>query len=96
MGVTRLKDIPGFNIDRALTSDLLGFSRPTRNTYGSIATVDYQCCELNLVIMSGGTNPRDLDLNLFGVTIQRDHCYGGLVNGIIGRGIINSGKFLAA
>ena len=31
----------GFNIDRNLTSDLLGFSGPTRNTYGSIATVDY-------------------------------------------------------
>ena len=31
----------GFNIDRALTSDLLGFSAPTVNTYGSIATVDY-------------------------------------------------------
>jgi argininosuccinate lyase len=31
----------GFDIDRNLTADLLGFSRPTRNTYGSIATVDY-------------------------------------------------------
>jgi argininosuccinate lyase len=31
----------GFNIDRAVTSDLLGFSAPTGNTYGSIATVDY-------------------------------------------------------
>jgi len=31
----------GFAIDRALTSDLLGFSAPTGNTYGSIATVDY-------------------------------------------------------
>src|SRR5262245_1823145 len=31
----------GFDIDRKLTSDLLGFSGPTRNTYGSIATVDY-------------------------------------------------------
>jgi len=31
----------GFPIDRELTSDLLGFSGPTRNTYGSIATVDY-------------------------------------------------------
>ena len=31
----------GFDIDRTLTSDLLGFSGPTRNTYGSIATVDY-------------------------------------------------------
>ncbi len=31
----------GFNIDRTLTSELLGFSGPTRNTYGSIATVDY-------------------------------------------------------
>jgi argininosuccinate lyase len=31
----------GFDIDRTLTADLLGFSGPTRNTYGSIATVDY-------------------------------------------------------
>jgi len=31
----------GFPIDRDLTSDLLGFSGPTGNTYGSIATVDY-------------------------------------------------------
>jgi argininosuccinate lyase len=31
----------GFPIDRALTSDLLGFDEPTGNTYGSIATVDY-------------------------------------------------------
>jgi argininosuccinate lyase len=31
----------GFPIDRALTSDLLGFDGATENTYGSIATVDY-------------------------------------------------------
>jgi argininosuccinate lyase len=31
----------GFPIDRQLTSELLGFDGPTRNTYGSIATVDY-------------------------------------------------------
>jgi argininosuccinate lyase len=31
----------GFKIDRNRTSDLLGFSGPTCNTYGSIATVDY-------------------------------------------------------
>ena len=31
----------GFPIDRRLTSALLGFSGPTCNTYGSIATVDY-------------------------------------------------------
>jgi argininosuccinate lyase len=31
----------GFPIDRPLTSGLLGFDRPTRNTYGSIASVDY-------------------------------------------------------
>jgi argininosuccinate lyase len=31
----------GFSIDRRRTSDLLGFSGPTGNTYGSIATVDY-------------------------------------------------------
>ena len=31
----------GFPIDRARTAQLLGFSAPTGNTYGSIATVDY-------------------------------------------------------
>lgn len=31
----------GFDIDRMLTSDLLGFSAPTVNTYASIATIDY-------------------------------------------------------
>jgi argininosuccinate lyase len=31
----------GFPIDRELTSRLLGFDRPTGNTYGSIAAVDY-------------------------------------------------------
>ncbi|MCC7180753.1 MAG: argininosuccinate lyase, partial [Acidobacteria bacterium] len=31
----------GFAIDRRRTSELLGFSGPTGNTYGSIATVDY-------------------------------------------------------
>lgn len=31
----------GFDIDRTLTSSLLGFSAPTGNTYGSIAAVDY-------------------------------------------------------
>ena len=31
----------GFPIDRQTTSELLGFLDPTRNTYGSIATVDY-------------------------------------------------------
>ena len=31
----------GFDIDRSITSDLLGFCGPTQNTYGSIATADY-------------------------------------------------------
>jgi argininosuccinate lyase len=31
----------GFPIDRRRTSELLGFTGPTGNTYGSIATVDY-------------------------------------------------------
>ena len=31
----------GFPIDRDMTSDLLGFSGPTGNTYGSIAAVDH-------------------------------------------------------
>jgi argininosuccinate lyase len=31
----------GFPVDRERTTELLGFERPTGNTYGSIATVDY-------------------------------------------------------
>ena len=31
----------GFNIDRQMTSELLGFCGPTGNTYGSIAAIDY-------------------------------------------------------
>ncbi len=31
----------GFDIDRGLTADLLGFAGPTGNTYGSIAAIDY-------------------------------------------------------
>ncbi len=31
----------GFPIDRRLVADLLGFTGPTRNSYGSIAAVDY-------------------------------------------------------
>ena len=45
----------GFPIDRALTSDLLGFDGPTGNTYGSIATVDYllESVSAAVVLLSG-------------------------------------------
>jgi argininosuccinate lyase len=45
----------GFPIDRALTADLLGFTSPTGNTYGSIATVDYllQSTSAAAVLMVG-------------------------------------------
>jgi argininosuccinate lyase len=45
----------GFGIDRALTSDLLGFDSPTGNTYGSIATVDYllESVSATAVLLSG-------------------------------------------
>ena len=37
----------GFPIDRTRTTALLGFSGPTGNTYGSIATVDYMLQNLS-------------------------------------------------
>jgi argininosuccinate lyase len=45
----------GFQIDRYLTSDLLGFDGPTGNTYGSIATVDYllQSVSATSVLLAG-------------------------------------------
>jgi argininosuccinate lyase len=45
----------GFEIDRQLTSDLLGFAGPTDNTYGSIATVDYLLQNLSaaMVLLAG-------------------------------------------
>src|SRR5712691_5899951 len=45
----------GFPIDRQLTSELLGFSGPTGNTYGSIATVDYllESASAAAVLMAG-------------------------------------------
>jgi argininosuccinate lyase len=45
----------GFPIDRALTSELLGFSAPTGNTYGSIATVDYlvESASVSAVLLIG-------------------------------------------
>ena len=45
----------GFEIDRDLTSDLLGFDGPTGNTYGSIATVDYllEGVSATAVLLSG-------------------------------------------
>jgi len=45
----------GFPIDRALTSELLGFCGPTVNTYGSIATVDYllESASATAVLLTG-------------------------------------------
>ncbi len=45
----------GFDIDRSLTSALLGFSAPTGNTYGSIASVDYmlESVAATAVMLSG-------------------------------------------
>ncbi len=45
----------GFPIDRERTSALLGFDGPTRNTYGSIATVDYllECVTATAVLLVG-------------------------------------------
>ncbi len=45
----------GFDIDRSVTSDLLGFAGPTRNTYGSIATVDYllESASAAMVLVTG-------------------------------------------
>ena len=45
----------GFDIDRALTADLLGFAAPTVNTYGSIATVDYllESASAAMVLVTG-------------------------------------------
>ena len=45
----------GFDIDRQLTADLLGFSGPTVNTYGSIATIDYllESASATLVLVIG-------------------------------------------
>jgi argininosuccinate lyase len=45
----------GFPIDRHITSDLLGFSAPTVNTYGSIATADYllESVAATAVLMTG-------------------------------------------
>jgi argininosuccinate lyase len=53
----------GFDIDRGLTSDLLGFSAPTVNTYGSIATVDYlleSACAAMVLVTGMGRFVQDL------------------------------------
>ncbi len=45
----------GFDIDRDLTADLLGFAAPTVNTYGSIAAVDHllESASATLVLVTG-------------------------------------------
>ncbi|MGC4085042.1 MAG: lyase family protein, partial [Vicinamibacterales bacterium] len=45
----------GFDIDRSLTSDLLGFYAPTQNTYGWIATADYllESASATMVLVTG-------------------------------------------
>ncbi|HET9705952.1 MAG TPA: lyase family protein, partial [Vicinamibacterales bacterium] len=53
----------GFPIDRSRTSELLGFSGPTGNTYGSIATVDYlleSVSATNVLIVGLGRVVQDL------------------------------------
>ena len=53
----------GFPIDRHRTSELLGFSGPTGNTYGSIATVDYlleSVSATNVLIVGLGRVIQDL------------------------------------
>ena len=53
----------GFPIDRRRTSELLGFSGPTGNTYGSIATVDYlleSVSATNVLIVGLGRVVQDL------------------------------------
>jgi argininosuccinate lyase len=53
----------GFNIDRALTSALLGFDAPTRNTYGSIATADYlleSAASISVMLVGVGRVVQDL------------------------------------
>jgi len=53
----------GFPIDRARTSNLLGFDAPTGNTYGSIATADYvleSAAALNVLVVGIGRVAQDL------------------------------------
>ncbi|BCS31241.1 argininosuccinate lyase 2 [Luteitalea sp. TBR-22] len=55
----------GFPIDRERTSALLGFSGPTGNTYGSIATVDYlleATSALSVLLVGTGRFVQDLML----------------------------------
>jgi argininosuccinate lyase len=53
----------GFPIDREKTTRLLGFDRPTGNTYGSIATVDYlleSACATAVTLVGLGRFVQDL------------------------------------
>ena len=69
----------GFPIDRARTTELLGFSAATGNTYGSIATVDYllESVSATAVLLTGlGRVVQDLLLwctNEFGYLRLSDH-----------------------
>lgn len=56
-----------FPIDRGITSDLLGFSGPTGNTYGSIATADYLLQNVSAAIVAlAGVGRFIQDLLLWG------------------------------
>jgi argininosuccinate lyase len=57
-----------FPIDRETTSDLLGFSGPTGNTYGSIATADYVLQNVSAAIVAlAGVGRFVQDLLLWGM-----------------------------
>lgn len=63
----------GFDIDRTLTSELLGFAAPTGNTYGSIASVDYLLENASATaVMLGGLGRFVQDLLLW-CTVEFDY-----------------------
>ena len=71
----------GFDIDRRLTSDLLGFDEPTGNTYGSVATVDYLLESIAAVqVMLAGLGRVVQDLLLW---CTREFGYMRLADGLV-------------